>query len=475
MTLVITVLLGFTALVTDIGAGQNQLRQNSTAADAAALAAAAHLALGATDATSTAMAVARQNLQQTYTDSQWTGMWSACSDPDRNVTRYPDVSSASPCISFARGMTRVRVRLPDQTTSTTFARFVGVSQIKTHAVAEAQLMPPAGGGVLPFGVLNFNTDAQNQICLTGAAGCGGGSGDILRALNSPLVGNPMYGTTEMCQYQAGDNFQYRVELNTAMGLDHLLVQKTSSDPTRTDDCRVQLPNTVYATSLQGSGGGATPTKTQFITGLGLGLITGPSSGSSKNYPDGQPARLERIPNVPGWETRKVGGYTLDNRGLWEFIPLKLPAKLPPSCDRQSGSGLQSPNKAKMQACLSDYILGNYTVPLFTQRSTGTPPGMYDIQMSSRFAFVPSFSGCCGDGTVDQLGPIEGFHMAFLQTMYLNSSDSLLFEPGEATSAMTLSQFDGLSALRITDPMVPQAVLASGPNGSLRGASVQLVT
>jgi hypothetical protein len=465
-----TVLLGFAGLAIDIGSAQNQLRQDQTAADAAATAAAAHLALGASDAAATAMAVARQNLQQTYTDTQWTTAWSNCADPDRDATKYPDVSTQSPCISFARGMTQVRVRLPDQLTNTAFGRFVGISTIKTHAVAEAQLIPPAGGGVLPFGVLNFNSDLSNQVCLTAAAGCGGGSGDTLRALNSPLVGNPMYGTTETCRVTpttSDPNFQKRVEFNTAMGLDHLVVPK-GTDSTRLDDCRVQIPNTVYASSLQGWA-----SFTAFLTGLGQGMITGPSVGST--YPDGGPPRLKRIPsNISGWQTRNVGGYQLDNRGMWEFIPQTLPAGLPPQCDRQSSSGLQSPNKAKMQACLSAYITGGYTAPMFTKRSTGTPPGMYDIQMSSRFAFVPSFNGCCGDGSLDAQGPIDAFHMLFVQTIYLDASDSTLFEPGEGTSNLTLSKFDGLSALRISDPMVPQSVLASGPNGSLRGSLVQLV-
>ncbi len=472
LALGMVVLMGFAGLVTDVGAGQNEHRQDQTAADAAALDGAQHLAItiGApNDAATSAMATARLNLQRTYSDSAWASIWSSCSDPDRDGTKYPDVSSVSPCISFGTGRTRIRVRLPDQVVQTTFARVLGITTLTTHAVAEAQLQPPTGGGVLPFGVVGFNADITNQVCATAAAGCGGSSGDTLRALDSPLVGNPQYGGTRSCRQPPATtdpDFGRRIEYNTAMGIDHLLVVR-GGDPTRLDSCGVALPNTVWASSLQGSS-----RFTDFVNGLGAGLLTGPGSGA--NYPDRQPVRLKRIPNVPGWETRSVGGISVDNRPLWEFIPFTLASPaIPATCDRNQANPPWS--KARMQQCLSDYVTGNYTAPMFTKRSPGTPPGTYDIQASPRFAFVPSFTSCCADGSIDAQGPIADFHMIFIQTLYLNASDTLLFEPGEGGTAMTLSKFDGLSALRMQDSMVPSSVLSSGPTGSLRGMSVQLIT
>jgi hypothetical protein len=413
------------------------------------------------------MAVARVNLTVTYSDAQWTAQWAACADPDRDVSLYPNVSAATPCVSFNNGYTRIRVRVPTQTIVTTFARVVGINSLSTSAGAEAQIEPPAGGGVLPFGIVGFNSDLTNQVCLTVGGGCGGSNSDTLRALDSPLVGNPQYGGVRSCRPA---NFGQRIEYAAAMGLDHLLVVKGAS-PTRLDDCDVETPNTVYAEALQGT------KLTDFVNGLRLGLISGPAVGGT--YPDNKPARFRRIPSgFPGWETRQVAGVTLDNRPLWEFIPTSLASPaIPVSCQRSNFSaidGVSVPGgKAKMQTCLADYINGGYTQPMFTRRSASNPDALYDIQLSSRLAFVPSLpNGCCPDSGLGQAA-IQSFNMVYLQTIYLNANDSSLFEPGEGTTALAMPQFDGLSALRLKDSMVPPSVLSSGPNGSLRGAKVSL--
>lgn len=67
-------------------------------------------------------------------------------------------------------------------------------------------------------------------------------------------------------------------------------------------------------------------------------------------------------------------------------------------------------------------------------------------------------------------------VAFSAAADLDSSDTpaLAFEPGEGTSPLAITQFDGLSALRIANTMVPDTVVATGPNGTLRGATVQLI-
>jgi hypothetical protein len=464
----LVMMLVFAAIVVDLGAQYNSKRQDQTSADAAALAGAQHLALGAADATTTAETVARSNLPATYTDAQWNAAWAACTDPDRDTTMYPNVSATTACVSFSNGYTRIRVRIPTQIIGTSFARVIGINTLSTSAGAEAQIEPPAGGGVLPFGVVGFNSDLANQVCLTGGGGCGGSNSDTLRALDSPLVGNPQYGGFRSCRPA---NFAQRIEYAAAMGIDHLLVVKAAGDPTRLDDCDVEDPNTVYAQSLQGA------KLTDFIDGLRLGLIAGPAAGGL--YPDNKPARLRRIPSgFAGWETRTVAGVVLDNRPLWEFIPTSLTSPtIPATCTRSNFSttdGTAVPGgKAKMQTCLADYINGGYTQPMFTRRTGTGADALYDIQLSSRLAFVPSLpNGCCPDGALGQ-GAIQSFNMVFLQTMYLNSSDSSLFEPGEGTSALTMSQFDGLSALRLKDSMVPASVLSSGPNGSLRGAKVSL--
>ena len=465
VALMMVVMLTMAAFVVDLGGVRAERRTDQTSADSAALAAAAHLAVG--DSIATAMAVARDNLTTTSSDAQWSTLWSGCSDPDRDAAAFPIVAPQTPCISFGAGYTRVRVRLPNQILDTKFAPVFGVSTLRAHAAAEAGLQIPPGGGILPFGVLNFLADAQNQVCLTVAGGCGGQNSDTLRAIDSPLVGNPQYGATRVCR---PGGFGMRIEFNSAMGIDHVLVPYDGGS--RIDDCDIERPNTVYAVSIQNQ----QALLTDFVDGLGRGLITGRSA-----YPDTKPPRLHRTPLLPDWPTRSVANQVVDNKPLWEFIPSDATG-IPPSCARSNfvvASFDPNPDstqsgKGRMQRCLSDYIVGGYNTPLFTMRSPETPNGWYDIQMSSRFAFVPSLN-CCGDGQIG-LAPIQRFNMVFIETVYLDTADKTQFNPGEGGSGpLSMPQFDGIAALRITDPMVPPSVVRSGPGGSLRGAFVSLTS
>lgn len=464
--LTMVVLLVMVAFVVDLGAGYSERIQDQNAADAAALAGAQQLGVSSARAAHTAMNIARANLATSYTESQWKSIWSSCRDPGRGAAGYPNVAAASPCISFNNGFTRIRVRLPSQIVRTEFATIIGVKTLQTAAAAEAEVVPPAGGGVLPFGVAGgFTADSQNQICATTGGGCGGGNSDTLRALDSPLVGNPQFGGTRICR---PNGFGVRIEYSSAMGLDHLTAIKAGGELRRLDDCDVELPNTVHAEGLQGMVGGRS-TAAEFIQDLGRGLISGPTSRAT--YPDGGPARLRRIPNFAGWPTRQVGGYRLDDRPLWDFIPDTTLSGVPASCQRRN---FNPGTQAKMQRCLADYVKGGYTAPIFTARSPGTPPNVYDIQLSPRAAFVPTLNCGCPDGG-SGLGPISAYNLIYIQTLYLNRSDTAYFNPGEGgTGPLSIAHFDGISALRITNNMVPVTVVATGANGALRGASVQLV-
>jgi hypothetical protein len=251
-----------------------------------------------------------------------------------------------------------------------------------------------------------------------------------------------------------------------MGLDHLIVPYKSGGG-RLDDCDVELPDTTYASSLQGNATRATA----FIDGLRLGLYAGPSSGSL--YPDGKAPRLQRVPSsFAGWQTRQVAGVSLDNRPLWEFLSPNIVTGVPASCQR---SAFNPGTKAKMQSCIGDYISSGSSVPLFTAQNASNPSGLYDIQLSPRLAFVPTLMSCCPDGALDSAGQIQSFNLIFLQTLYIaGGGESGQFNPGEGTSNLSVTDFKGVSALTITDKMVPQKIIQSGPNGSLRGTPLNLV-
>jgi hypothetical protein len=276
----------------------------------------------------------------------------------------------------------------------------------------------------------------------------------------------------------------RFESNTAMGIDHLLVPWATGDtsPGRADDCGTLRPNSVWAFE-----NGAV---SAYKAGFKAGLVT-----NTTNYADGLPARLQRIPaswNAATWGQRTVGGVTLDDRPLWKFIPSTVPSGVPSTCNY----GPTDPywNQTTLQTCLHDYTTGSYS-PLFTAQSTASG-SFYDIQMSPRVAFVPIFntaplngaptcsaSGSSSSSTAQCV--INNFRMVFIETVYASSSDdgngysdagAPRFRPGEPLVG-TISNwngFDGIAALRIPESALPATVSGGGPNGSLRGATVQLV-
>ena len=140
-TLMLTVLLVFVALALDTGLVYNEHRQDQSAADAAALAAIKDLVTqGRNEAVQTIFALTWDNTKTTtgQTLDEWKARWGSCVDPDRDATLYPDVSSASPCISFAADNRRVRVKLPTMKVKSTFGQVVGIDKFTTSAAAEAE-------------------------------------------------------------------------------------------------------------------------------------------------------------------------------------------------------------------------------------------------------------------------------------------------------------------------------------------------
>jgi hypothetical protein len=474
-SLTIAMVLMMVAFVMDLGPLYGERRQDQTAADAAALAGIQVLPQGKDVAAQNAMAVARSNLGQTYSDTEWSALWSGCADPERNATSYPVTAAASACISFNPAFTRMRVRLPDQLVKVSFAKAFGITQLRTHAVAEAQIAPPAGGGVMPLAADNFISDPKNQICLAAGSGCDGDNSDSLLAVDSPQLTT----TPQTCR---PTSYAGRIEANIAMGLDHFVVPWAGTlDAARDDDCGTQQANRVYKA---GSGG-----VSSFLVGMRKGLITGPlDTGSNNVYPDGLPARLQRIPSVAGWPTRNLiyNGATiaLDNRPLWEFIPPGTPAGVPSACYRANVV-----DETTMEACLNTYYTGGFTAPVFTQHSSGTPPGLYDIQLSPRVSFVPvvnspTLGAPNPPACTSSLGPpasssctVNAFKVIYVETVYLTAADDAgpVFRPGEGgTSTLSMTSFDGISALKIFDKMLPATVVGTGVQGGLRGAAVSLV-
>lgn len=481
LALSLTVLMLFAAFAVDIGAARSARRKAQGAVDGSALAggqllisADGHLTgVSADTIAQSVIAVTHQNFTDDATMSdagnltllQWQNRFAACTDPDRDAIRFPIVSTVSPCISFNNPITRVRVRLPDLDIATYFAGIIGVDQLRTHAVAEVDLVPGNTGGMLPFGLPSGNAD-NAEICLKGKnqpslPPCEDGSEEgNFGNLDVSMYGNPVLGTSSVCN---GDT-QNRLAANIALGVDHILsTYATGAAIGDRDECPdlAMHPNEIMAQ-----------------TGVGSSLDEGMITGLEVN---GHPitGRLTRGP----WADRNVrGSWMLDDRPLWEFIePTLTAAQVPTTCVPGTIS-----TRAQMTQCINDYRAGSFSVALFTRDDDGD--SQPDILQSPRFAWVPQLHADAWgspDGT-PQRYRILAFRPVFMQTLYFSCSNSSgvagagcdgYFDPGEgdfyfnpdtgayATAPLAENKtLEALTALLLTEDMVGPAVVAAGPNG-----------
>lgn len=469
--LTMVVLVGMVAFVVDLGGQYNERRLSVTAADAATLAAAQSLGLGQTAAVNAAKAVARDNLRIQYTDAEWANLWTT-GDGCTTAAGYT-ASPLTPCVAFNTGMTRVRVTIPEQVMKTAFGGVLGVKELRARAVAEGQIGAPGPGGVLPFGILNAPGGDGQESCLKSTAGghdgtapCNGPDAGNFGSLDSPLYGSEQFNTSTKC---TGDT-NGRLTNNMIVGIDHQLDEYThpllgsaespveTGEAVRTNACFNDRPNTVL---------------TQ--TGVGSNLDDGLVRVNSAPY-SGGPARLRRGP----FDKRTVSTKQLDDKPLWEFIPSSLSfPTIPATCER-GGFVNEFANKARLNQCFADYKLNGHTVPLFTADEINPGDGIYDIQLSPRFAFVPEFwETSFGPG--GEWLSIKRFRAAYIQTLYFacGGGCDIIFNPGEdagipAGGGGNNDEVDSMTAFIFANSMLPPSVISNGPGGSLLGARTSLI-
>ncbi len=469
--MVLVVMLGMSALVVDLGYARSQRRQVQTAADAAVLAGAQQLP-NRTNAEADAKTYALNNLAGGNLN------WAGCTDTPLAV------ASTTQCISFNTSFTRMRVRTPVQTYSTVFAKIFGDGSTQTRTLAEARIVNPTESGLLPFNM--FSGFGAGEACLdSGGAGgavepCTGPTSGNFGFLDFHLYGNEDLGTTASCS-NGGQN--QRLDDNIAMGADHVYTpHPTGTGSGADDDCVTAGPNRV----AQGTGNGAA-----FDAGM--------RSGGS--FSDGDPARLRRgnYPKV------SVGGYQLDNKPLWEFIPSAANAGVPASCQRATfdarvigtppvGVSRQVWLHRALSQCFFEYACGRVdawagnivgqpaaawnncagaragailapcngsacTAALFTANSaTEAPLDLYDIQLSPRFVYVPQVwasNVSCPGGSGSYCYYIKQFRAVFLQRLVGNNVNQLDFEPsGGAWTGTYSGQAKAITAFVMTGSMMP---------------------
>lgn len=484
VALTVTVVLVFVAFAVDISAALGERRKSQNTVDAAALAGGLLLVdPGGRLVTPPEDVVAREIIDLAYenvrndtalsdtndlTPSEWSARFAACTDPDRDTSAFPVVSTLTPCISFNSRMTRARVRLPDLNVGTSFATVLGIDSLAVSADAEVELVPVARSGVLPFG-LPGGSSGDSEICLKSKnqpslPPCDGGENGQFGSVDISMYGNPVMGTPTECAGQT----QNKLAVNIAIGIDHELGSYTSGSPVLD---RRECPDLA-----------ATPNSILAQTGVGSSLDDGLIAGASVGGPT-FPGRLTTGP----WAVRRVrSGSQLDDRPLWAFIdPALTAADVPASCVPGTVT-----SKASMVRCLDDYKLAarTSTLPALLTADVDGVPGP-DILRSPRFAWVPQLHvdswGADPDAS-PQYYNIETFRPVFLQTAYFSCSNNAQgpagcdgwFDPGEggsfyvvgstgapSTRSLTANKtLEALTALLLTEGLIGPDVVAAGPTG-----------
>jgi hypothetical protein len=471
------VIMGFAALVIDLGAGFNERAQDQSAADTGALAGAGNALDGVAGVRDAALAYVQDNLDTTYSATDWQTSWEACTDPGKDAAFQavdsPWTSGATlDCISIDP-IGIVRVRVPDQILSTTFGSVIGSSLLKTSAAAEATFGGLGVSGVLPFGLAS-DVGSADHVCLssapTGLADdpCTGSDSGNFGTLKGRQFGNPFIPTTVNCTASPVGG---TLAINIAVGLDHwVTIAPSDSVTTEVRD---------YCFNL---GVNTLNTDTGFPNnGVEQGLARGPLSG-------GLTPRLQQ-----GSTTHSPRfGNSLDNEPLWAFLDSPSGSyrdfgeasfdgstDFPRSCDGfdttgadwngdgtvdtdwdWDGDGTNDPNESwqHMQACLTDYVTGShYSSVMFGD----------NIATSPRFGYVPQFfEGDLGNG--NSWLHVQRFRAVWLQGTWWKKGNTVkVFNPGEDCTGCNQSNYGmiQLSAFVMPDSALPETLRGDPPPGT----------
>ena len=430
-------LMGFAALVVDVGAAMSERRQDQSAADMAALAAvqfargSANPATAANNGASVAITVANSTL-----DNPAAANWATCSDPNR-PTEFTRVSTVSACVSFTANLQRSRVVIPTIEVATTFGRVLGRASISASAFAEAQGDLGQEGRVLPFGLPGGSAN-QTEVCLRAAAStnmtpppCNGPEQGNFGTLEFAIYGNPTVGTIEDCR----PNPQQGLSTNMAAGIDHPL--GIVDGQVRRDDQWCPIFN-------------ARPNHIFGQTGVGSNLDDGMLDGSSYRLTSPMPGRLARGGN----RLQVERNTSIDNTPLWSFI--NSGSNRPASC-----VGVN--NTARMAACIADWRSGSYSDPLFTLA----------IGDAIRFGAVPQLtSNTWGNGR--QLYGIANIVPIYLQGTYWrcqgNGSCTIVHYPGDPGASSGVgstvngnNKLSAVTAFLLHIDMLPEPLRSNFPS------------
>lgn len=459
-SLTLSMMLGFSALVVDLGAARQLRRQSGNTADAASLGATQELPDIAA-AAAQVKTLAQQNFDVDPSE------WPACSDPDPLEVQENAIDGTA-CISYDRSFTTMRVRMPGRAHETFFAGLIGVDQINVTTKAAARQESSGFGGIQPYGLYAGGGTGAGHVCLkTSTSGhasaqppCSGPDSGNFNALDIRQYGNTALGSLRRCG--SADN-NSRFANNIALGADHVVTVYTGTEII--DECTGTTGGNVGPNTLEVKTGAANAFEEGFVES---GLI------ENSYMDDGGPARLKR----GFWSKRHVDGHLLDNRGIWEYIGDDATlSDVPLSCYRSvfetalvdAVSDNQTQLRGLVETCFADYnsattfvsgCTGPCTGDLFTRNTlVESPIDLYDIQTSPRFAYVPRFLESGPPSGNSARRHVGSFAAVFLQRLFggcNSTSCDVDFEPGVGTTP--INDPGGTNYTAVTGFVFPPAML-----------------
>ena len=311
-------LLGMAAVAIDLGAGFDERRLDQISADGSALAGAVSIIDG--EGLNAVIADIKANA---LTNLGRPSDWLNCTDPESlgGLTAAQatanGLDAAQPCISFGQNsdgvaFAKIRVRVPDQQTDTSFAQVVGAAFLTTSAAAEVEL---TGSNLYKnFPSMVFSpAQPGDEFCIRSSPGPGPASpADDCEGSATGNFGifQPYFYTNDGGFFCDSGNQSRPNAYAIAEGLDHLL----AANPGLTN------PQVLNGDDCPGSGGPLNPNQISFTSGndpnITRGLITG-STGGGPPFPTPFTGRLAKQVWGAPYGTATFFGVDIDNRPLWK--------------------------------------------------------------------------------------------------------------------------------------------------------------
>lgn len=421
------VILGLAAIAIDGGIAFDERRQQQSAADVGALAAAqfADKTLPTSNPTCAALAdpnayaacrgaeeamdVVDGTLPGTYTAADWL----ACTDPSKPA-KFSRGSTLSPCINFTSNFQEVRVVLPGVDVDTTFGAIIGFNEIAVGAFAEVAVDLEQSADILPWAI-GPSGSGSNYTCLFANTSsnlnvdpCNGPTEGNFGKLDVSLYGNYTMGTPQIC---GNAQTQTKMEVNLVTGADHLLEEEWKTAGVVNDWSNCPAIKTAVDQLIVQTGNAESGIKDGLF--VGTTATTDPYEGRLLCKTGQSDEFATNLSEKTSGACVTIGNQfpeQVDHTPPWDFLESTVNETIPGNVCDNSGAPVDTWDE--MKACLQGWLdwdaaPGNdHSDALFTMGLINAP----------RFAAVPILTNDPSNGSGNYL--IDEFRPVFIDTVYL---------------------------------------------------------